>query len=271
MGGLHFLAIVDKMDLVVLKMYQQLHILPLEPSLNAVSPAQFVQLRPQLIDSVTEPVDEEEVLRYLGYPAGRMPNLRIREMLSHWIVEAEQHSAGQAAFVILPVLEKGSNSLRVQSACGEVEFKGAIGQFLGVSELLIVFVATAGPKIEALASELMTAGEELPAMIVNAVGAERAEAAESAVIRRVQDQLRPIDYATTLPYSPGYCGMALTEQQKLFRVFEGMTAGVTLTESCLMQPIKSVSGLVGLAPASVVESDSSPCDRCELRNCNMRR
>ena len=232
---------------------------------------QFVQLQPQLIDAVTEPIDEGEVLRYLGYPAGRSPNARIQDMLSHWMAEAQQRSAPQAAFVVLPVLEKGNNCLHVQSAAGEVEFKGAIGQFLSVSELLIVFVATAGPNVESLASELMASGEELPAMIVNAVGAERAEAAETAVIQRVHDQVRTIDYAPTLPYSPGYCGMALTEQQKLFRVFDGMTAGVRLTESCLMHPIKSVSGLVGLAPAKVVEADASPCDRCELHSCNMRR
>lgn len=239
--------------------------------MKTATSAQFIQLQPQLIDAVAEPVDEGEVLRYLGYPIGRTPNARIQELLRLWIAEAQQRSRPQAAFVILPVLEKGNNRIRAQFAGGEVEFKGAIGQFLSVSELLIVFVATAGPNVETLASELMASGEELAAMIVNAVGAERAEAAEAAVIQRVHDQLRTIDYAPTLPYSPGYCGMAITEQQKLFQVFEGRTAGVTLTPSCLMQPIKSVSGLIGLAPAEVVEADISPCDRCEHRNCNMRR
>ena len=239
--------------------------------MTTFSLAQFIQLQPHLIDGITEPVDDGEVLRYLGYPLDRQPNAQIEKLLRHWIAEAEQRSAPQAAYVVLPVLEKGKNRLRVQSVVGEVEFKGAIGQFLSVSELLMVFVATAGPNVEALASELMASGEELPAMIVNAVGAERAEAAESAAIRRVHDQVRTIDFAPTLPYSPGYCGMALTEQQKLFRVFDGITAGVRLTESYLMQPIKSVSGLVGLAPANIVEANVSPCDRCELHSCNMRR
>jgi hypothetical protein len=192
-------------------------------------------------------------------------------MLDRWIDEAVQRADPRAAYVVAPVLERSGNRLRVKSAGGEVEFQGAIGRFLGACELLIVFVATAGPGVEALASELMASHEELPAMIVNAVGAERAEAAESAVIRRVHNLVRAIGYAPTLPYSPGYCGMALTEQQKLFRMFDGTTAGVTLTDACLMRPIKSVSGLVGLAPAHVVEADGSPCDRCELRNCNMRR
>jgi cobalamin-dependent methionine synthase I len=172
---------------------------------------------------------------------------------------------------VLPVVQKERNRLRVVSAEGEVEFKGAIGSFLGVSELLVGFVATAGPGVEALASELMANDEELPAMIANAVGAERAEAAESAVIDQVQEKIRAIGYAPTLPYSPGYCGMALTEQRTLFGLFGGETAGVMLTPACLMRPIKSVSGLVGLAPAEIVENDGSPCDRCELHNCNMRR
>ena len=243
----------------------------LEPTLKADSPAQFVHLRPQLVDNVTEPVDEAEVLRYLGYPSGRKPAAQIASLLVQWTAEAARRSAPRAAYVVLPVLEKGATRLRVQSAAGDVEFRGAIGQLLNVSELLIAFVATAGPGVESLASELMAGGDELAAMIVNAVGAERAEAAESAAIQQVGDRLQAIGYAPTLPYSPGYCGMALTEQQKLFRVFDGQTAGVTLTDACLMQPIKSVSGLVGLAPASVVQADGSPCDRCELRSCNMRR
>ena len=255
------------MDIYILKCPHDFLGVPLSP----VSPAQFVQLRPQLIDDVAEPVDKAEVMRYLGYPAGWTPSAPVEQMLDRWIVEADQRAAARAAFVVLPVLAKGGNRLRIQSADGEVEFKGAIGQFLGASELLMVFVATAGPKVEELASELMASGEDLSAMIVNAVGAERAEAAEAAAIQCMHDRIRAIGYAPTLPYSPGYCGMALSEQQKLFRVFDGTTAGVTLTDACLMHPIKSVSGLVGLAPADAIKSDGSPCDRCELHSCNMRR
>lgn len=36
-----------------------------------------------------------------------------------------------------------------------------------------------------------------------------------------------------------------------------------------MQPIKSVSGLVGLGLAADVVNFGSPCDRCEHHNCNM--
>lgn len=235
------------------------------------STAPFIQLQPQLLDEVHEPVDVGEVLRYLGYPAGWTPQARVAQLLDQWIEAASQRAEPRAAYVVVPVLEKSGNRLRLMSADGEVEFQGAIGRFLGVSELVIAFIATAGPRVEALASELMASAQELPAMIVNAVGAERAEAAESAVIQCVHQRVRAIGYGPTLPYSPGYCGMALTEQRKLFRMFKGTTAGVTLTDACLMRPIKSVSGLIGLAPAHAVEAEGSPCDRCELHTCNMRR
>lgn len=108
-------------------------------------------------------------------------------------------------------------------------------------------------------------------MILNAIGAERAEAAEAVVIRQLREAAQPAGLAPTLPYSPGYCGMKLVEQRKLFSLFDTQRVGVTLTPECLMQPIKSVSGLVGLGLAEDVVAFGSPCDRCELQNCNMRR
>jgi hypothetical protein len=108
-------------------------------------------------------------------------------------------------------------------------------------------------------------------MVLNAVGAERAESAEAVVIAQLRATAKPAGLTPTLPYSPGYCGMSLVEQRKLFGLLDGKAVGVTLTSDCLMQPIKSVSGLIGLAPTAAVEEFGSPCDRCELHNCNMRR
>jgi ferredoxin len=195
----------------------------------------------------------------------------ISDLMCEWVAEADRRAAPRAAYLILPVRAKTARQLRVQSAHGDVEFHGAIGEFLGVAQFVVVFVATAGPDVESLASELMDSGDHVPALIVNAVGAERAEAAETSVIERVRARALPLGMLPTLPYSPGYCGMALTEQRTLFDLFGGSAAGVSLTEHCLMQPIKSVSGLVGLGPAAEVQADGTPCDRCELRNCNMRR
>ncbi|MCA9261569.1 MAG: hypothetical protein KDA61_20270, partial [Planctomycetales bacterium] len=119
--------------------------------------------------------------------------------------------------------------------------------------------------------QLRVAGEGLPALICDAIGAERAEAAEAAVLQELSPQMARLRLSCTLPYSPGYCGMALTEQRKLFGLFGDQSAGVSLSETCLMRPLKSISGLIGVASESLVVAHGSPCDRCELHQCAMRR
>ena len=56
----------------------------------------------------------------------------------------------------------------------------------------------------------------------------------------------------TLRYSPGYCGMDIGQQRKLFQLVQADAVGVTLLPSMLMHPLKSISGLVGLAPKEAV-------------------
>jgi hypothetical protein len=226
---------------------------------------------PRFVERVDEPIDRFEVLRYLGYPKSVTPQERIGNILDHWIDEASRIATPRAIYRVLPVVEKDRRSLRVATDAGLIEFRGAIGEFLGASLSVLVFIATAGWQVERLASELLRQQDDLGAMMLNAIGAERAEAAEAAVINRIRDEARPMGLALTLPYSPGYCGMKLIEQRNLFSLFDTQRVGVTLTSDCLMQPIKSVSGLVGLGLAEQVLEEGSPCDRCEQQSCNMRR
>ena len=114
-------------------------------------------------------------------------------------------------------------------------------------------------------------GYQLAALVVNAVGAERAEAAQAAVIGRLLAAAPATRLVPTLPYSPGYCGMALTEQRTLFGLFAGHAIGVSLSAGCFMRPLKSVSGLIGLGPPEAVAQFGSPCERCDAPRCHMRR
>lgn len=233
------------------------------------------ELEPRVIARVDEAIDRLEVLRYLGYPVDVTPRKQIADIINHWLVEAERLAAPQAIYLVKPVIELDRRRLCVQTAIGVTEFKGAIGEFLGNSHSVAAFIATAGRALEQRASELLKESDNFGAMILNAVGAERAEAAEAVVINQLREQALSVGLAPTLPYSPGYCGMSLTEQQKLFSLFGGEinseTIGVTLTSDCLMQPIKTVSGLIGLGEGNDAVTLSSPCERCELKSCNMRR
>lgn len=241
---------------------------PPQPQTDSEGPVRAEYQR--LADGVA-PVDRREVLRYLGYPARVVPPAWLEPLLDRWIAEAVRRARPRVTWGEWGVLGISARRLELAGPSGPVVFTGAIGEFLGMARRIVAFVATAGPEVEHLASELLAGGEALLALIVNAVGSERAEAAEAAMIAQVRSTAAPWGLAPTLPYSPGYCGMALSEQRTLFSLFAGEDVGVCLSADCLMNPLKSVSGLVGLGPVEAVRQFGSPCERCDIQRCAMRR
>lgn len=226
---------------------------------------------PRHTGQATAAVDRNEVFRYLGYPADVRPQGSLAEQVDSAMAKAAHWSRPQAVYAVFAVEAIDRRSLRLRARRGVIEFHGAIGEFLGPVEAVAAFIATAGRELERRASEALQGGDHLAGLVYNAVGSERAETAAAVVLAELRQQVDHAGLAPTLPYSPGYCGMALSEQLKLFELFGGETAGVTLSPSLLMQPIKSISGLIGIGRAAEVRQHGSPCDRCELWTCQMRR
>jgi cobalamin-dependent methionine synthase I len=60
----------------------------------------------------------------------------------------------------------------------------------------------------------------------------------------------------------------VSEQQKLFSFFPENFAGISLSDSSLMNPIKSVSGIAGIGTA--VKYLGYACDDCTQADCVFR-
>jgi cobalamin-dependent methionine synthase I len=69
-------------------------------------------------------------------------------------------------------------------------------------------------------------------------------------------------------YSPGYCGWMVSEQKKLFSLLPPGFCGITLSDSCLMQPIKSISGFIGIGPE--IHHKAYTCEVCDSSQCLYR-
>jgi len=61
-------------------------------------------------------------------------------------------------------------------------------------------------------------------------------------------------------------------QRKLFAYLQPATIGLTLTESCVMQPLKSVSGVLIAGPKAIHRFPPTYdfCGTCEDRTCRER-
>lgn len=78
--------------------------------------------------------------------------------------------------------------------------------------------------------------------------------------------------AGVIRYSPGYCGWHVSGQKALFGFLGARTAGVTLTDSFLMQPMKSVSGVIigGRPDIHRFAPDFPFCTTCTGKECRER-
>ncbi|MFC1734178.1 vitamin B12 dependent-methionine synthase activation domain-containing protein, partial [candidate division KSB1 bacterium] len=77
---------------------------------------------------------------------------------------------------------------------------------------------------------------------------------------------------SVLSYSPGYCGWHLSAQGKLFRFLRPERIGITLNDSYLMTPLKSVTGLLAAGDREIhlFECNFSFCGECKTFSCRER-
>jgi len=154
---------------------------------------------------------------------------------------------------------------------GGLSFRGAVREYLGDIDRLAVFILTVGGAIHDRARDLLAGGRALDGMVADAVGSEGADAAADELVARIRELAEADGRAITLPYSPGYCGMAIEEQASVFSAVDGGRIGVRLLPSFLMVPVKSVSGIIGMGASPGVVRTGSPCERCDRKDCMMRR
>lgn len=131
-----------------------------------------------------------------------------------------------------------------------------------------LFICTAGPGIGERSKELMARGELIEGYILDVIGSLTVEAA----IGKIQDifelEMTAAGKKIANRYSPGYCGWALKEQRQFFRFFPENHCGIKLSDSCLMDPIKSVSGIIGFG--AEIRKTVYECQMCELETCIYR-
>ena len=137
------------------------------------------------------------------------------------------------------------------------------------SEAYALFMCTAGEEFEAFQQRLKTEGDMVRVFIADALGSVIAEKCADQMELTLQESIDKLGWHHTNRFSPGYCGWHVSEQQKLFPLFDGHTCGITLTESSLMVPIKSVSGIIGLGRE--VRRLDYTCGLCTFEKCYKRK
>jgi hypothetical protein len=204
---------------------------------------------------------------YIGFPSGEAPEPFpgiIREILSvsEKLVKPE---GGYALFENIDINRENNTTV-----IGDVELgtKSIVTRHMNKSGFIAVFACTAGAEISKLASDYNRKGNTVHAYIADSIGSIAVEHA----MNKIQEQLKLLmedqGLKITNRYSPGYCGWELKEQSKLFGLLPENFCGISLSDSMLMKPIKSVSGIIGIGEHVIY--DQYTCNYCRDVNCLYR-
>ena len=157
---------------------------------------------------------------------------------------------------------------------GGTTFKSPkLSQALKGSDKIVCFVATVGSAIEDKIVGLMSAKRLSEAYVLDAMGSVAVENTVEQFYQHMEAKFAAENKSVTLRFSPGYCDWPVTEQKKLFGLFDSEFTGVELLDSCLMQPRKSISGVFGLFHTVNPHAPPlyNPCQDCNKKDCIARR
>jgi hypothetical protein len=140
------------------------------------------------------------------------------------------------------------------------------------AERLALFVATAGERVTTRIRELFERRELALGSMLDSVASAGADRLSELLASDYVALAAAGNGSRALAYSPGYCGWNVTGQRALFAFLAPEEIGVTLNASCLMRPLKSVSGVLVLGPGKIhrFAPDYPFCAQCEEQPCRAR-
>ena len=154
------------------------------------------------------------------------------------------------------------------------EFKSPkLSKTLKGCESIVCYIGTLGDGIEDEINRLMNEKHLAEAYILDAMASVAVDNMVATFHQRMKDKYENQEKQVTLCFSPGYCDWPLTDQKKLFSMFDSNELNVELIDSCFMQPRKSISGIFGITAFNSTPSTDSynPCSECGRKNCSERR
>ncbi len=191
------------------------------------------------------PVNYAEMLRYAGIPLaaakkGTPEDIAKQadwavELIKGQIVNKIGYLAGnltfdEDGFPVLPFPQKSENLKKNLKGC----------------ERFVMFAATVGAGMDRLIRRYEVA-DAAKGVLLQGLGAERVESLADAFNKVVNEEAKKNGYKTHPRFSPGFGDLSVAVQKDFLAVLDaGRRMGITLSESCLMAPSKTVTAIIGI-------------------------
>ena len=214
-------------------------------------------------DSKSFSPDFKEVARYLGYRRAAPPEADVAALMEKAAAEMQAVMKAQAVFEIfdLSVVECHDSGVSktpyepssavVSTSSTTVSFADVtlhsrdLGRNLEGCSQVALLAATIGPQVDALIRRHSSL-DPVYASILQATGAMYIEELVDLVNSEIKKIAAAQGLKTKPRYSPGYGDVPLQVQKDFFRLLPCTRIGLTLMDTLIMAPEKSVTAFVGL-------------------------
>lgn len=137
-------------------------------------------------------------------------------------------------------------------------------------ESVYVFAATAGIEIDRIINKYLTLSPSR-AVIAQGAGTAIIEALCDFFCKKIAEEERKNNNYLRPRFSPGYGDFSLEYQKNILDILSARKlAGITLTDSLLMVPVKSVTAVIGVSKKDT-SCVLSGCEMCNKKECIYKR
>ncbi|MFC1892457.1 vitamin B12 dependent-methionine synthase activation domain-containing protein [Chloroflexota bacterium] len=212
-------------------------------------------------------IDRHRVLHDIGYASDSEASARMVSLVNDYIENAHQFISPSFSYTVRDIVLVTGNSVMIEY--GVIFESEVISKLLEKANKVAVFVLTIGNYLEDAAARLAKDRLVLQSAVLDAIGSDAVEKLADSVESQISEVAHNQGFTINRRFSPGYCDWNVNQQKMLFKAMKGDYAGVRLTDSCLMIPRKSISGIIGIGPSEI--GKYNPCNTCDKYDCVGRR
>jgi hypothetical protein len=209
-------------------------------------------------------IDLDLLWRFEGVASeGRQPSRASKRMAARLLPEALNLARPTAYYQEFAV--RTAQKKRLELEGGACFSGGLVAHLLGGAQEMIVLVCTLGGALENRASQYFAEGYPARGYLLDGLGTVALGMLAERARREIEISAQARGLQASTPISPGHADWVLAEQRVLFDLLPGRETGVSLTDSYLMTPRKSLSMVMGLGPQMITHEEGTQCQYCSLQ------
>lgn len=198
------------------------------------------------IDSSEVPPDFKETARYLGYSALNSPDEVIASLINCCMSEMQAVLRPSLVFERFSCeVDFENETVKIGDTGGFSVKSRALCRNLENCTSVILFGATVGSQVDALIRKYQKI-DTVKAGIMQAAGAMFIESFVDVFNEKIKKDCESENKKTRQRFSPGYGNVSLETQKDFFRLLDTKKIGLTLMDSLIMAPEKSVTAFIGI-------------------------